>query len=114
MPFTDIALPLVIERSIFRTFSVQNRAMLNPMPAALVALAATVVRMIFCFLTRAHRLQLHNALEEWSAGYYVRKPMKEEFYAPVYRKYCKKLASLQSARPNRFLMMMTSFYGFCV
>jgi hypothetical protein len=62
----------------------------------------------------ANTFQLHNALEEWSAGYYVRKPLKEEFYASVYRKYCKKLTELQGARPNRFLLMMTSFYGYCV
>jgi hypothetical protein len=45
MPFTDVGLPLLIERSIYRSFSTQSRAMLNPMPLPLVALAATVVRL---------------------------------------------------------------------
>lgn len=40
--------------------------------------------------------------------------MKEEIYAPLYRKFCKKLAEIKNGRPNRFLMIMTSFYAFCL
>ncbi|KAG8756891.1 hypothetical protein FRC14_002550 [Serendipita sp. 396] len=98
MPFTNVALCLVIERAVYRGFTLEGRQFLNPMPYPLVALAATA---------------LHNALEEWATGYYVRRPMKEDYYASIYRRYCKKLLMLKAHRPNRFLRMMTSFFAFC-
>ncbi|KAG8754493.1 hypothetical protein FRC14_005013 [Serendipita sp. 396] len=98
MPFTNVALCLVIERAVYRGFTPDGRQLLNPMPYPLVALAATA---------------LHNALEEWANGYYVRRPMKEDYYASIYRRYCKKLIMLRTHRPNRFLRMMTSFFAFC-
>ncbi|KAG9049096.1 hypothetical protein FS842_000248 [Serendipita sp. 407] len=99
IPFTDLSLPLVIESSIFNGLSLESREILNPMPASLVALAATAI---------------YNALEEWQAGYFIQKPLKEETHGSMYRMFCKKLANLKSARPNRFLLLMTSIYGFCL
>jgi hypothetical protein len=43
IPFTHIALCMVIERTVFVGLSPEMRNILNPMPASLVALAATAV-----------------------------------------------------------------------
>ena len=101
MSFVNTALPILIERAIFRTSTLENKVLLNPMPLSLVALSATVVSNVSCFMVYAYPFQLRNALEEWSTGIYVSKPLKEEFYAATYRKYCKKLNDLQLNRSIR-------------
>ena len=44
IPFTHIALCMIIERTVFIGLSPEMRNILNPMPASLVALAAAAVR----------------------------------------------------------------------
>jgi hypothetical protein len=39
--------------------------------------------------------------------------MKEEWYGAIYRRYLKKLAEFQHERPNRYSMLMSSFFVFC-
>jgi hypothetical protein len=39
--------------------------------------------------------------------------MKEEWYGAIYRRYLRKLSEFQRDRPNRYNMLMSSFFVFC-
>lgn len=54
-----------------------------------------------------------NGLHEWSDGYHKKKAFKEETYGPVYRYFLKKLHEFENERPNRFKMLMASYFTFC-
>lgn len=97
-PFANTALCIVIERSLFRSLTRQGREGLNPMPISLVALAACAI---------------HNALDEWVTGYYLRRPMKEEYYGSTYRMYVKRLEFFRDKAPNRFNILMSTIFTFC-
>jgi hypothetical protein len=97
-PFANIALCTVIERALFRSLTLQGREILNPMPISLVALAAC---------------SIHNSLDEWMSGYYIRRPMKEEFYGSTYRLYVRNLETFKVKAPNRFNILMSAIFTFC-
>jgi Domain of unknown function (DUF6532) len=59
------------------------------------------------------RSQIHNALEEWNSGYFIKRPMKEEWYGAIYRRYFKKLGEFEATHPNRHSLLMSSFFMFC-
>jgi Domain of unknown function (DUF6532) len=97
-PFANTAICLVIERALFRSLTHEAREVVNPMPLPLIALAATC---------------LHNALDEWASGYYIRRPMKEEFYGETYRGYVRKLEIFKAQFPNRYNILMSAIFTFC-
>jgi hypothetical protein len=57
--------------------------------------------------------QVVNGLHEWSDGYHKKKAFKEEVYGPVYRYFLKKLFEFEKERPNRFKMLMASYFTYC-
>jgi hypothetical protein len=97
-PFANTGICIVIERALFRSLTREAREMVNPMPLPLVALATTC---------------LHNSLDEWASGYYVRRPMKEEFYGETYRMYVQQLQTFKAKFPNRYNILMSAIFTFC-